>query len=209
MSEIYKALLAARKAISDIGRDGQNSFHKYKYASAEATFSKTRKALHDHGLMFFPSPVEPRPAGSIKEKTKNGEVERPLFWFTYTLAHESGDSLDTGILFAVAPENGRPADKACAATSTAAMSYALRRLLQLEVVDKSEELNYDGRDKPADQSKVVPQEADISEAVKKVESQTTAAGLLKVFQEESANMGGKDVDRLRAACAARKKELSK
>jgi len=129
MKPLYKALVAAQRAAMAVGKDAENTYHKYKYASAEAVIAEARQALNGAGLaLTLLSWGRHLPVAGDHPHTRI-EVH-------YRLLHEEGVALDLSASSYVIPEKGRPADKAEAGALTTNLSYVLRTLLLLPREDE-------------------------------------------------------------------------
>lgn len=141
---MFGALLEAQRAISGVGKDATNTYHKFDYTSAEAMIGACRKALIDNGLL------------AVRRDWKIGELmgsngERMLT-AEFVLHHpDSGTEYADTVQWPIVPEKGRPLDKAAAVALTTAMNYWLRDLL---MVPRSEE-TMDDRDDTAHQPPAV------------------------------------------------------
>lgn len=146
MSEIPNGELAAALAlaISSAGaveKDAANTFHRYRYASAEAVIAEARGALAAHGLALVPTASGVDWVGG--DSPPHGWLAR-----TWTLVHAGGGSMPLQQRWPIVVERGRPPDKAVAAADTAGLAYMLRDLLLLPRVEEGTGLDDDSRDRP-------------------------------------------------------------
>lgn len=118
------ALVAAQKHAQAVAKTSKNTFHGYKYASAEALIAEGREALADNGLAVMPIEWRVLPVEGIEGVRSKVEV-------TYMLVHESGASVSAKCETSILPEKGRPQDKAEATALTYNLGYYLRGLLLL------------------------------------------------------------------------------
>lgn len=123
------ALVAAQAAARAVAKDAQNTFHRYKYASAEAIIAEAREALSGAGLAFLVTGWQFVAAQAGPDGFPGGVIGRVEV--AYRLVHTSGEAFDMACSTPVIPEKGRPADKAEAAALTANLAYMLRGLLLL------------------------------------------------------------------------------
>lgn len=144
MSELVKALVQAQKIARAVGKDKSNSFHRYKYASAEAMIEEARGALAESGLAFR----------CIDSLVLLGEI--PLLRLTYSLSHISGESEAITSTTPIIEEKGRPLDKAVATAKTYDLGYTLRGLLLLPRVEEEVDQRDDTKHEPVKPSNVVP-----------------------------------------------------
>lgn len=134
MSDLAEALVKAQGAAKSLTKGGVNSYHKYKYASAEQRIMSARWLSH-FGLSLSPKDFSVRFEGNQWVARREAE-----------LLHVSGEARTVAIEWFIVPEKGRPFDKACAASHTASLGYLLRDLLLLPTVNKGEELDDPLRD---------------------------------------------------------------
>jgi len=126
-AEIIKAIHEVKNKVEYVEKDGNNTFHKYKYASEAALIEALRPAIQEAGLVIIPSGKELRP---IDEHGNTHIV------MSYTLTHISG---------AVWPEKltaygsggdksskGTVGDKGVYKALTGLNKYFLRQLFQIE-----------------------------------------------------------------------------
>lgn len=118
------ALVAAQKHAQAVAKTSKNTFHGYKYASAEALIAEGREALADNGLAVMPIEWRVLPVEGIEGVRSKVEV-------TYMLMHETGASVSAKCETSILPEKGRPQDKAEATALTYNLGYYLRGLLLL------------------------------------------------------------------------------
>lgn len=136
---LFGALAKAREACAAAPKDGNNTHHKYRYASAEAVIGEARAALSGSGLALVPTMSELRDFGGD-----------PVLGRRFLLSHESGASVEIEHAWPVCPAPGRPADKAVAIADTSGLAYLLRDLLLMQRVDETDDMDHDGREnKPA------------------------------------------------------------
>lgn len=140
--ELAAALARAQGAAKAVEKDATNTFHKYKYASAEAIIAEAREALAQHGLSVVPLSIGPMPGfedhewqAAVRLNEQGQEVDdswikRPRrILCRYRLIHESGQWMDFESSTPAIPEKGRPEDKAEFGSRTENLGYALRDLL--------------------------------------------------------------------------------
>lgn len=148
-SALYAAVAKAQAHARGVEKDSTNTFHRYKYASAESLIAEAKDALAvaDLGLIPQRSWVEKgdKPFGEIEGK--GGSVG--TLHAHWLLVHAGGGVLELETQWPVTPEKGRPIDKAVAAARTASLGYLLRDLLQLPRVEEGTGLDEDSRDTEA------------------------------------------------------------
>lgn len=151
LAPLYAALSRAIGRASAVGKDAENSFHRYKYASAEGLIAEAREALAIEELAVFSS--------SWQVVDREREAASALGYFAdvnvvYTVAHASGASMICTASTPVISEKGRPEDKAVATALTYNLGYFLRGLLLLPRVDAEHDADQrDDRDYQPQQSR--------------------------------------------------------
>lgn len=212
------ALVAAQAAARAVAKDAQNTFHRYKYASAEAIIAEAREALAASGLALmtvlrrFVAAAPDAPGGVI------GRVE-----LHYLLVHTSGETLPIESSTPVIPEKGRPADKAEAAAVTQDLAYLLRGLLLLPrdddaaAIDARDDRRFEPRGGSAPAAPGPKAGRDWSEVVSVVESTVAACTTVDQLKAEvvplvnkaqSDGMPGELVQRCRDLYGERKAALT-
>lgn len=125
---IAKALVQAQRAVKAVAHDGFNSFHKYRYTSAEALVAEARSALNGAGLALLEASFLMVGEGQMEVR--------------YLLVHEDGSSweLESGRV-PVIVDKGKSEDKAQAAARTYALGYAVRGLLLIPRPDEDHDVD--------------------------------------------------------------------
>ena len=132
------ALRAAQDALDNVAKDAHNSFHGYKYTSAEAMIEACRAALLNEGLVLSEDGAEILTFADTIHAVR----------VTFTIRHaQSGEGRQWNRDFLVVTEKGRPLDKAFASALTTGLNYALRGLLLVPRVDAAEDMDHDSRDR--------------------------------------------------------------
>lgn len=132
---LYAALARATANASSVAKDAQNSFHRYKYASAEAVIAEAREPLAAEGISVVQSAWRVR----ARENAEGGyfaDLE-----VTYAVLHKDGGVMECVAETPVIREKGRPEDKAVATALTYSLGYFLRGLLMLPRVDEEHEVD--------------------------------------------------------------------
>jgi len=196
VGRLVAALLEAQQAIQGIAKDGENTFHRYRYVSAESMFRETRKVLADAGVSVLPLSTSIRvEERSIRIPIGNRVVEgvegHGILCRRYLVAHRSGQSLEFSQEWPIVPENGRPLDKATGAADTASFSYFLRDLLLIPRVEQGTDLDGDDRD----ETDVAPPMATQRQG-QRIGEQLDRLGI-------GATLTGEDFDRARARAVGR------
>ena len=125
-SNLSDAIVAAQLSIDRVAKSSSNSFHNYRYTSADTMIGATRSALAMAGLAVR------RESWTIS--TDERYVESVL---SITFG-PTGESRVDRIAWPIIAEKGRPADKALAGALTVSLSYWLRDLLLLPRDDDGE-----------------------------------------------------------------------
>lgn len=112
------ALVQAQAAAKAVAHDAANSYHGYRYTSAEAIIAKAKEHLAAAGLALVPT-----------EQTIVPEGGQFLLVKRFALLHAGGAERPVTVTFPIHPDRGRPIDKATAGSATVALSYALRDIL--------------------------------------------------------------------------------
>jgi hypothetical protein len=149
---LYAAIAVAQGHARSVEKDAQNTFHRYKYASAEAIIAEAKESLAHAclGIVRLSSRVE-RLEKALGERAAEGgkkgmEGAVAVLHAGWLIVHGAGGSLEMTVEWPIVPESGRPIDKAVAAAHTASLGYLLRDLLQLPRVEEGTALDGDGRD---------------------------------------------------------------
>lgn len=127
------ALVAAQLTMQSVAKDSTNSFHKYKYASADDVIAAARVALNNQGLALIRS-------WSIKFNEAGIWVDSQ-----FSLVHDGSFGVFNAgtVPFPVIEDKGRPLDKALAGALTSSLAYFLRDLL---LIPKDDADQMDRRD---------------------------------------------------------------
>lgn len=149
LATLYGALSRAIGRAGAVGKTAENTFHRYKYASAEGLIGEARTALAAEGLCVFPRHWRLKPHDTGEQRHGADGKALPPGYFAdvevvYIVAHTDGASMECEAITPVICEKGRPEDKALAGALTYSLGYFLRALLLLPRVD--EENDVDQRD---------------------------------------------------------------
>lgn len=127
------ALVKAQRIVKAAEKSSTNTFHNYKYASAEEVIEVGGDALSTSGLAMMPVSEEVTMLDKALLEGAGGAAA--MLRATFRLVHESGANVTFITDVPVVPERGknsgwsRPLDKALFGARTEALSYALRDLL--------------------------------------------------------------------------------
>lgn len=132
--ELYAAIARAMGRVKPVGHDAENSYHRYKYTSAEAVIAECGPALAAEQVALIPEAFIHEPAGEGRWKVET----------SWLLAHPSGGELRLHRTMVAQEERGRPADKALFVANTTLYAYLLRDLLALARPDSTDDVA--GRD---------------------------------------------------------------
>lgn len=130
LGSLAAALSTAQQRCRGVPKDATNSYHRYKYASAEAVIAEAKAALADSGLALVPT------SQAVVEKGQ----DRFELMRSFLLLHSSGESLPISVEWPIIVEKGRPLDKATAIGTTLSLAYLLRDLLLMPRVDPEDDL---------------------------------------------------------------------
>lgn len=146
--KIHEAINSVMANVGYVQKTGQNTFHRYKYASAEDVVSAVRGAMVANGLSLFPKNVE-HSVEEIHPTKSGGRQYRTVVRVTWQLAHVSGDVIE----FQSYGCGVDGEDKGVYKAMTGAQKYALVMLFQLPTTDDPEsyeiERDQPGRAEPA------------------------------------------------------------
>ncbi len=133
---IAGALVRAQRAVRGLEKDGENKFHGYRYASAEAVTAEARQALNgaDLAVMRTGWRLDPAWAFECDQQTAKGvrRIRSPgRVYARFDLVHSSGARRRYESSVPVMPEAGKSDDKAELAALTGLTAYFLLGLLQI------------------------------------------------------------------------------
>jgi len=115
---LAKKLADVAREVSYVQKDGANTFHKYRYASAAAVLEKVNQAFSSRGVATFPS-VEV--LENVTIATKQGEARLVTVRVKVRLVDGETGETDTLEGLGSGSDNG---DKAVMKAQTAAIKYA-------------------------------------------------------------------------------------
>jgi len=132
---IIKAIHEVKSKVEYVEKDGNNSFHKYKYASEAALIEALRPEMQAAGLVIIPSGENCSPIDS------NGVT---LVTLSYTLCHINGSVWPHKLLAygqgADRSSKGTVGDKGVYKAITGGGKYFLRTLFQIETGNDPEKV---------------------------------------------------------------------
>jgi len=131
------ALVAAQQKMRGVAKDSTNTFHQFKYASADDVIAASRVALNGEGLAVV--------------RSWKITVNELGVWVDsdFVLVHEGGTSSTfAACSFPALEGKGRPLDRAIAISLTSSLGYFLRDLL---LIPKPDDESMDRRDDTAHQ----------------------------------------------------------
>lgn len=131
--KLAEALDKARARCKAAHKDSTNTFHKYRYASAESILDEAKAALEGTGVALIPVRNELQVRGSGPNAVLNCHR-----WMLLT--HSSGEAVPVEFDWPVIPDRGRPTDKAYASALTTGLAYYLRDLLTMPRVDPEDDI---------------------------------------------------------------------
>jgi hypothetical protein len=132
-ASIATALAKAQAKVTRVGKDGTNTFHRYRYTSAEMIIESAIGVMGSEGLALAQYGWDVTAAV--------GEMPARIV-VRYALTHVSGESWEMPPSSTpVIPEKGRPWDKAEAAALTYSLGYTLRGLLKIPRADPDDDVD--------------------------------------------------------------------
>lgn len=183
IDKIAPAIIAARKEMKAIGKSGNNTFDKYRYANLLDYIEGTEKAMLGNGLML----ITGNPAIDMPEKrtTQKGGNEYPVTArLTCRLVHESGQWIEID-----AHGQGQDrGDKGLYKAITGGRKYVIACLFGLATTDDPERDDDDGNGRlpPPAQRPTAPKAAPMSEIKNALRDAVTEWGKLKPEQVPKA-----------------------
>ena len=232
IAKFAAALVKAQQAARSVEKDSSNSFHRYKYASAEAIIDEARGALVSAGIAclstgwtFVATAATDRSPPVVSKDGKPSPVAVGRVFVQYRVLHESGEWMQFEASTPVIPESGRPEDKAEATALTYNAGYFLRGLLMLPRVEEGSQVDerddrHHVRQMPVQHENhqgpaVVAANASRAEEIaayeadlQRVAGEGTQAGLSAIARKIStAWFVGEDAARLLEACKAASESL--
>lgn len=150
-SKIAQGLLTAQKAIGEVKKDAENTYHGYKYTSADEMVRVARAALHASGLTLTLTGHDFSVLPEIQAVFSEDDAVPPYIFVTshFSLEHESGERRAFDFTLPAIPGSGRPLDKAILGCMTTSTAYVLRDLLQIPRQDENEISGRDDTQTPA------------------------------------------------------------
>lgn len=139
------ALVQMQAAVKGVEKDGSNSFHRYKYATAEAIIEEAKPALAASGVVVLPISAE------IVRSGEAATLHR-VFRVCWPTRDGEDQLADMTLDWPIIPEKGRPWDKAHAGALTSSLAYFLRDLLLMPRVEEGTDMDSGDRDRTRQQS---------------------------------------------------------
>lgn len=129
-NKVIAAIAAVMGSVGSVKKEGTNSFHNYKYATAADVMHKLQPLMAENGLII----VQHQRAVSFIQGDAALAIE-----YEFHVMHSSGEKLDlaavhTGVA-AAKNSKGTPDDKAANKCHTAARKYFLLSLFQIPTGD--------------------------------------------------------------------------
>jgi len=126
---LFQRLHAIMSEVGMVSKDGDNSFHKYKYAS-EAAYLKAIRPL----LIKYRVQVVPSVGGPVVTPADNSELVHVVMRFTFVNIDNPDDQLTTSI----PASGGDKGDKAIYKALTGAKKYLFSLTFMTETGDDAE-----------------------------------------------------------------------
>lgn len=131
--EIAKALCAIMADVRYIRQSGENTFHRYKYASDADLLLALQPAMARHGIAIVPTVVDSTTVEHVADRKGKAQYRTDVL-VTYLVLHTSGESLTIQ-----APGCGIDGeDKGVYKAMTGALKYALRHTFHVPTGDDAE-----------------------------------------------------------------------
>lgn len=141
---LYRKIAAVAAAVSRIPKNGENTFHRYKYATESDITDGLRDLLNTNGLAFLPPSVISWERDEIADNPKIGPRTRVQVQFALGCA-DTGETYTT-VLWGEANDN---ADKGFYKAYTGAVKYYLMKTFLIATGDDPEQDPPSQRDTPA------------------------------------------------------------
>lgn len=125
-AELCAALIEAQKNIKSVHKGSENSFHRYKYASAEDMIAASRDALLSAGLTVV----------TLSQDVESTDSMGDMLKVVYQLLHSTGACHEIRSSTPVHADKGKPWDKAMATAKTTDLAYFFRNLLMIPRVEE-------------------------------------------------------------------------
>lgn len=224
---LFAAIARAIATAKSVEKGSENTYHRYKYASAESLIEEARSPLAAEGVCVLPSSWRVSPREGDSGYFADVDV-------TYLVAHSGGGSITCEARTPAIREKGRPEDKAVATALTYSLGYFLRGMLMLprvdadHDVDKRDDRNYEPQRgqrqdaRPADrqagskQDKTQPHGPaahvpafDVEKVITQIRGSQDVQKLRLIADEINANAPKADKPRLNQEYQRRKGELLK
>lgn len=116
---IYKAISAVLSDVGAVGKDGQNTFDKYKYRSIDAVMNAMHPAMAKHGVFVTPEVLEQ--SREERASKSGGILIYSITKVKYTFYTADGSSVTATVI----GEGMDKGDKSMNKAMSAAFKYAL------------------------------------------------------------------------------------
>lgn len=124
-SALFTAVAQTQAALHGVEKASRNTYHKYKYASAEDMMQAATDAMGPNGLALI----------CTGHGIEDGKVSA-----SYILTHSAGGVLELGPYSITAhPDKARPMDKAISTALTYLQAYTLRGVFNIPRVEEGSE----------------------------------------------------------------------
>lgn len=132
-AKLYRKIAVVTAAMKRVPKNGENTFHHYKYATESDLVDAIRDLLHENGLAFLPPTVL---AYTTVEKpnSKQGDVTRVQMEFTIACT-DTGETISS-VLFA---DGQDAADKSFYKAYTGGVKYFLMKTFLVATGDDPEQ----------------------------------------------------------------------
>lgn len=176
-----------------VQKDGTNSFHRYKFASAGSILTKVNAALAECGVASF---ADAQIVSQQRVPTKQGEADQVIVRVTIKLVDvESGES-ETIAGIGCGQDNG---DKAIMKAETAALKYAWTMTLNISTGDDPEaDESVDKSAGPA-ATKAVTDDSIVAGLIRRYESGEALANVNKDVKAVLSELSDAQLEMIRTA----------
>ena len=176
-----------------VQKDGTNSFHRYKFASAGSILTKVNAALAECGVASF---ADAQIVSQQRVPTKQGEADQVIVRVAIKLVDvESGES-ETIAGIGCGQDNG---DKAVMKAETAALKYAWTMTLNISTGDDPEADESVDKSAGSAAMKVVTDDSIVAGLIRRYESGEALANVNKDVKAVLSELSDAQLEMIRAA----------
>lgn len=216
---LFAALISAQERARAVTKDGKNTFHNYKYASAEAIIEEAKLCLNNSGLavicLGWQMKGEVPDVAPVPGKGDKFCTPPYIIQVHYAVVHTSGETMVMTTESSVVPEAGRPRDKAESAALTMGLGYFLRGLLLLAREDAENSVDQRNDTTNQQSSPVAMTEEECTKACLEFGNAISSSASLDELRAnvakdlQASRLPKKHKEKIMAAYAARKSAFEK